>query len=712
MPLAMGVVLRNRYRITRFLAQGEMGAVYQAWDGQSKKFCALKEYYDNSPIAQRQLAEMFAQLSGLSHPNLPKVTDSFIVPELGMYLVMDFVEGEDLRQKLLNAGGSLPETQVMPWIAQVCDALTCLHNQTPPILHGGLKPANIRITPAGRAVLVDLGTMKPQNTAARAEAVRSTSRLGPLAELVSPSQLAIAGDGVRGEIYMLGALLYTLLTGKMLPEQPEDSEDRQSTKPFSPALSRRSNAVIERATRRDRSARYASAAEFKDALGTMAVPASLAADLLAAQRPTDAKSPGAGQPTATPRRSPWLAILLITVSVVIVLAGVLVAWVRPRLGGGASPTEIGLVQNVTGAPAFTATSVPTATFTSLPDTATATWTPLPSATPTLPQPTATPTTVAATPVPSTATIPPTPAVSPTPLTALSGSFALKAHKTGVNAVAYSPDGVFLASGSQDGQVILWDAYTGATLRTLEGHTDSVNSLAFSPDGALLASGSTDTSIILWDVKSGEKLRTLSGHRKAVTSVAFSPDGKNLAAASQDSTLTVWQVDTGDLVNTLVASISQKLASGFSHVLYSPDGRLLVAGSVGGVPEWNAQRLFQAGMINGNAMAIAFSPDGKKLAAGSSTGAVSLFTMPTGDYQKSLYKHRKPVTDLVFTADGFRLLSAAQDGLIILWNVKSGEILHTFEGHTDAVNDLALAPDGKTFVSASSDGTLILWALTP
>jgi serine/threonine protein kinase len=215
--LTQGQVLQQRYRVIKLLGQGGMGAVYRGWDLRLERSCALKENLDVSSEAQRQFGREAAMLSNASHPNLPRVTDYFTVPGQGQYLVMDFVEGEDL-QEMLDRRGSLPESEVMPWVEQICDALHYLHTQNPPIIHRDVKPANIKITPGGRPMLVDFGIAKvydpAQPTTMGARAV--TPGYSP------PEQYGRGSTDPRSDIYSLGATLYTLLTG----QEPVESLER------------------------------------------------------------------------------------------------------------------------------------------------------------------------------------------------------------------------------------------------------------------------------------------------------------------------------------------------------------------------------------------------------------------------------------------------------------------------------------------------------
>src|SRR5512139_1574257 len=118
MPLTAGQVLNNRYRIVSLLAQGGFGAVYRAWDINLNRPCAVKENMDVSPEAQRQFTREATVLANLSHPNMPRVTDHFILPGQGQYLVMDFVEGDDLAS-IVRQRGPVPVKQAIMWISQV-----------------------------------------------------------------------------------------------------------------------------------------------------------------------------------------------------------------------------------------------------------------------------------------------------------------------------------------------------------------------------------------------------------------------------------------------------------------------------------------------------------------------------------------------------------------------------------------------------------------
>ncbi len=261
--LAEGSFLQRRYRIENELGRGGFGAVYRAWDNNLSRACAVKENLDTSPEAQRQFAREATVLANLSHPNLPRVTDHFVIPGQGQYLVMDFVEGHDLAS-LAKQGSGLSVEQASERILQVLDALEYLHGLEPPVLHRDIKPANIRITPKGRAMLVDFGLVKlfdPHlKTTVGARAI--TPGYAP------PEQYGQGRTDVRSDIYALGATLYKLLTGR----EPLESVQRMSGEPMpavqtlNPEVPWAIGEVVEHAMALEPSKRFQSAKEFKAAL--------------------------------------------------------------------------------------------------------------------------------------------------------------------------------------------------------------------------------------------------------------------------------------------------------------------------------------------------------------------------------------------------------------------------------------------------------------
>ncbi|MEW5868227.1 MAG: bifunctional serine/threonine-protein kinase/formylglycine-generating enzyme family protein [Chloroflexota bacterium] len=264
MPLTPGQILDNRYRVVKLLGQGGFGAVYRVWDTRMERPMALKENLDISPEAQRQFKREAQILFDLSHPNLPRVIDNFVIQGQGQYLVMDYVEGEDLQEMLQRVGGPLPEEQVLEWIGQVCDALIYLHSQNPPIIHRDIKPANIKITPQGKAMLVDFGIAKVYDprlsTTAGAKAV--TPGYSP------HEQYGTGTTDARTDVYALGATLYHLLTGV----QPVESIQRMVRDPLTPLQQLKPDIAVQiaeavqKALAMDPEQRFQSVTAFKQAL--------------------------------------------------------------------------------------------------------------------------------------------------------------------------------------------------------------------------------------------------------------------------------------------------------------------------------------------------------------------------------------------------------------------------------------------------------------
>ncbi len=345
MTLTSGQILQSRYRVISLLAQGGFGAVYQGWDDNLGKPVAIKENLDTSPEAQRQFQQEARILSNLSHPNLPRVTDHFFIPGFGQYLVMDFIEGEDLQAMLDRTRHPLPEAHALAWIDQVCAALEYLHEQTPPIIHRDIKPANIKITPQGKAVLVDFGISKIYDsqlkTTLGARAV--TPPYSP------PEQYGQGSTDPRSDLYALGATLYTLLTGQEPPESVDRvSNGLQLTPPrqLRPSLSPQIDTAIVRACEVNRTQRYQSARELRQALqNRWPVPVSPVAYTTTQAVPLARRSPK--------MKKLLLGMVVIIIGIAIIVPIAVVSMLnKPATLSASLPTAL---------PVATSTALPTAT---------------------------------------------------------------------------------------------------------------------------------------------------------------------------------------------------------------------------------------------------------------------------------------------------------------------------------------------------------------
>jgi serine/threonine protein kinase len=260
MQLNRGDILKGRYKIKKYLKKGGMGAIYQAYDRTLHIDVAIKENsLAASPESQRQFEVEAHILARLKHAHLPKVTDHFVIPGEGQYLVMEFIEGQSLRDIAESIGRPQTIQEVRRWFDQIYQAIDYLHHQKPPVIHRDIKPDNIVITPEDNAILVDFGIAKigPQaKTEVGAKGI--TPGYSPL------EQYNNERTGPYSDVYALGATLYTMLTG----ETPPSVTQRFSHTPIKPlrqlnrSLSPQVEPVIFKAMEINKEDRYQSVQAF------------------------------------------------------------------------------------------------------------------------------------------------------------------------------------------------------------------------------------------------------------------------------------------------------------------------------------------------------------------------------------------------------------------------------------------------------------------
>ena len=225
MPLSAGQVINNRYRIRATLGQSRHEVVYAALDISLNSPVAIQEILNTSPDCIQEFGYEARRLANLRHPGLPYVVDHFNVPGQGQYLILEYIEGKTLQSLISQSGSGLPWAQVVSWFGQVGEALAYLHSQSPPIIHHEVKPANIKITPSGQAMLVGNAIARSADPNRRATFVPESGSIA----FLSPEFFANDAD-VRSDIYSLGATLYATLTGRM----PLESLKRQAGQPLTP----------------------------------------------------------------------------------------------------------------------------------------------------------------------------------------------------------------------------------------------------------------------------------------------------------------------------------------------------------------------------------------------------------------------------------------------------------------------------------------------
>lgn len=287
---------------------------------------------------------------------------------------------------------------------------------------------------------------------------------------------------------------------------------------------------------------------------------------------------------------------------------------------------------------------------------------------------------------------------------------IKGPRRPVLAVAFSPDGERIVSGSGDMTLRIWDANNGACLNTLRGHEDWVCSVAFSPDGKHIVSGSDDSTIKIWDSISGDCLQTLNKHSGIVRSVAIAPCGKYIISGSDDQTVMMWDVSTGVYLHTLY-----ECGDGVYSVAYSLDGRYIASSDESGdITIWDVERSVRIRTLKGSNSSsgwynpVTFSPNSELIATKSDSYTIALWDIASGTCLKSFAVGRSFPQALVFTPDGERIICGSDNGNITICDSVSGARLYTLYGHTDEVSSIEVSAASGLIVTGSHDNTFRIW----
>jgi WD40 repeat protein len=288
---------------------------------------------------------------------------------------------------------------------------------------------------------------------------------------------------------------------------------------------------------------------------------------------------------------------------------------------------------------------------------------------------------------------------------------------GVPSLCFSPDGRHLAValwGGQGMKIFDWDGERLGAVQRRE-HRLPVEAVAYSPDGKFLASGDA-SGFKLWNAETLEEVRTVATPARQL---AFAPDSRTLFAALTSvgqpkavHTFTRWDVVTGEELPSLAVEVSADPA--WAHHYLRRDGKVLfvvlggAATYVQAIDTATGKELFSRVGHRAPLNAVAVSPDGRTAASASEDGAVKLWDLATRRVRYSLKAHTTAVWGLAFSADGKRLASGSRDGTIALWDVGSGTLVRALLGHARSVSRIAFSPDGQTLAAGGENGKVKLW----
>ncbi len=299
---------------------------------------------------------------------------------------------------------------------------------------------------------------------------------------------------------------------------------------------------------------------------------------------------------------------------------------------------------------------------------------------------------------------------------LSGQFqapdvvaVLKGHQDTVDAVAVSPDGSLIATGSFDQSIRLWDAKTGKEVRAYagqQGHRGQVLSVAFSPKGDLLASGGADNSAKIWDVPAGVPGKTFALSNLA-TSVAVSGDGKTFAVASTDGVIKLFPQGEEKGALTLTGHVGSITGIGFTQ----NNQFLISAGTDRTIRFWSAKDGKEAGsygLATADITGLAVNPNNQAVYTTSTDGVLRFWQVPPPNAPKEAPAAKDEITSLYVTPDGAAVLYASADKTATLVTVSNGNVVETYSGAKAAIAAIAMAPGQQDIAAGCADGSLIVW----
>jgi serine/threonine protein kinase len=651
------------YKLLDELGKGGMGTLFLCEHTALRRRVAVKvlpkELAENVAARERFYREARAA-AALDHPNIVRIHD--VNSHAGVhYIVMEYLEGSDLKQ-LLKEDGPLPHARAVRYIIQAAEGLRHAHDQG--LIHRDIKPPNLFLTGEGTVKILDLGLARrvddPNDDLTRhhdpGAVVGTVDFLAPEAALSSNPTV-----DHRADIYSLGMTLYALIAGKapfggttnqkLLHHQlviPRPLHEIQPNVP--PGLSE----VVARMLAKDPAERQQTAGEVIEVLApwseasgasTLRVlnpagPASSTKRVAKIDPPPASavmRKPAATSPRvlAATRKRRIRKIMIGSAFAAVAVFG-LGAWLVLSHAGGRQHQQSGRAADVREAASI-----------------------------------------------------------------------FIGHTADGESVAFLPNGRQFVSLAHDG-LRIWDLESGKEVPGQAMVDDTARSLTISADGKRAASAGFNNNMArIWDLERRELIGKYQVVQKQVAAAAILPDGRRFAAGSEDGSIAICDAQTGQVNRRLRGHEGQV----FSMVAASDGRHLLSGGTDRTVRLWDMENGAQVQLFSGHdaqVHGLAIHWEKRIAVSGSADQSARIWDLQSGTERHVLRGHTDVVTGVAISPDGSKVLTTSGDKLAILWDVASGAELRRYEGHTDRVRGGAFSPNGRWVVTASKDCTVRCW----
>ncbi|MEK6237123.1 MAG: PEGA domain-containing protein, partial [Planctomycetales bacterium] len=282
------------------------------------------------------------------------------------------------------------------------------------------------------------------------------------------------------------------------------------------------------------------------------------------------------------------------------------------------------------------------------------------------------------------------------------------HAGGVRSVAFSPDGIHVASAGDDGVARVWNLPDEKAVHEFDAHPGGALCVAFSADGKRLISGGRDHAARLWDLETGMQIRAFEGHAGDVKHVFLDEADDRLTTVDAERSARVWTLSSGvqesaAVVGNLQDRWSQDPTADFA-ISSGYDGHVRLWSLDEGTEIWRfpTPDRFVSSVVLGR--------KGARALTGGAKGDLRLWGIETKRELRRWAAHAGPIWTIDLAPDGEQAVSAGQDAKIRVWNLKTGSQVAELEGHSAAVVSVDVSADGAAIVSGSRDGTVRVWGI--